>query len=146
MPKLTVRLGSEEEVIGLNNQLPEFDDPYDLDYLHERIKDAESLYLVGEVDDVPAGFVIGYDRDKDGSLYCWLGGVLPGFRKMGLFKKLMCEMEKIAKEEGYKSVKVKSYPEFQAMLRFLNKGGYELTLKELANDERGTPLHFEKPL
>ena len=62
--------------------IPEFDQRRSLARLQERLP-AGALILIAEADSQPVGFKLGYPAE-DGSLYSWLGGVLPAHRKTGL--------------------------------------------------------------
>jgi ribosomal protein S18 acetylase RimI-like enzyme len=118
----------------VHRSIPEFDDD-DLPDL-TRLEGKDSLSFVAEVDGEKAAYLIGYDRYDDGSWYCWMGGVVPQFRRSGLFHRLMHCQEVIAFEEGYTSIKVKTRGMHTSMQAYLQKDGFEL----LSVEERENPL------
>src|SRR5260221_3521222 len=124
MVDINIREGLIEEIIELRNKIPEFDLPFDKSHFDNRYKGKEKLYLIAEQLDVKVGFVVAYDRDGDGSFYCWLAGVTPEYRKHGVFSLLMSHMDKWAKEKGYNKIKVKTHNKFRQMLLYLVKNGF----------------------
>ncbi|MGK5052293.1 GNAT family N-acetyltransferase [Janthinobacterium sp. RB2P8] len=62
--------------------MPEFDQRRSLAQLQARLPGSAPV-LIAEADGRPVGFKLGYAA-KDGSLYSWLGAVLPAHRKTGL--------------------------------------------------------------
>jgi GNAT superfamily N-acetyltransferase len=85
------------------------------------------LIIVAYVDDQPAGYTVGYDKFEDGSFYCWMAGVNPKFRKLGLLKSLMDYEDKWAKEKGYNKIKIKTRNNRREMLSYLVKYGFFFT-------------------
>ncbi len=137
--KITIKEAPIEEVVKVNATIVEFDAPYQKDYFENRYKDAERLIVVAYVDDQPAGYVVGYDKFKDGSFYCWMAGVNPSFRKLGLLKEMMDYEDKWAKEKGYNKIKAKTRNNRREMLAYLVKYGFfftEVIQKPNINDNR----------
>lgn len=116
-----------EEVVKVNATIVEFDAPYQKDYFEERYKDKEKLIIVAYVDDQPAGYIVGYDKFGDGSFYCWMAGVNPKFRKLGLLKAMMDYEDKWAKEKGYNKIKIKTRNNRREMLAYLVKYDFFFT-------------------
>ena len=105
-------------------QLPEFDTPYDEAKILEKINNKPYLNLIAFIDNLPAGFKLGYERD--GYFYSWLGGVLPKYRRNGVAKKLAEVQEKWALENGYETVTFKTRNRHKAMLIFALKNGFNI--------------------
>lgn len=107
------------------NQIPEFDETFTHEKLQRRLDDT-MLILVAYLNNKAIGCKIAYRRFNDNSLYSWLGGVVPEFRKQGVATLLNQKMEKLAKEKGYKSISFKTRNKFKAMLQFAIKNGYNI--------------------
>jgi ribosomal protein S18 acetylase RimI-like enzyme len=116
-----------EEAVKVNATIIEFDAPYQKDYFEDRYKGKDKLIIVAYVDDQPAGYIVGYDKFGDGSFYCWMAGVNPRFRKLGLLKAMMDYEDKWAKEKGYNKIKIKTRNNRREMLAYLVKYGFFFT-------------------
>src|SRR5260221_243624 len=112
------------DVKAARSKIPEFDLAFDKTYFENRYKNKEKLLLTARQETTNVGFVVAYDRDKDGSLYCWMAGVIPQYRSQGAFGLLMKFMDKWAKENGYNKIKVKTHNNFRQMLMYLVKNGF----------------------
>ncbi len=133
-----------EEIAALTAQIPEFDRPYRLDDYRQRLAEAPYRARVIEVAGQAAGFMVGYARDKD-EFYCWMAGVLPGFRGQGLSQRLLSDHMDTAAQEGYRRLTVKSRNRYPAMLRLLIQNGYHLVaLEPKGPSVLDYRLHFEK--
>lgn len=116
--------GEAEIAYRLALTIPEFVDPLPREKFFDRIGQTDALVLVVYIDEVPAGFKIGYRRDEQ--YYSWLGAVLPKFRKMGLARALAEEMESRARRMGYQTIWMKTRNRFSAMLHFAIGNGFQL--------------------
>ena len=116
-----------EEAVKVNATIVEFDAPYQKDYFEDRYKGKDKLIIVAYVDDLPAGYIVGYDKFGDRSFYCWMAGVNPKFRKLGLLKAMMDYEDKWAKEKGYNKIKIKTRNNRREMLAYLVKYGFSFT-------------------
>ena len=124
---ITIKEVPIEEAVKVNATIVEFDSAYQKDYFEDRYKDRDKLIIVAYVDDQPAGYIVGYDKFEDGSFYCWMAGVNPKFRKLGLLKSLMDYEDKWAKEKGYNKIKIKTRNNRREMLSYLVKYGFFFT-------------------
>ncbi len=111
--------------VKLLNQIPEFTGEFTVSYLQKRLK-TDAIVLVAFSEDKPVGCKIAYERFSDGSLYSWLGGVLPTYRKQGIAQMLNRKMETLAKGKGYTSMTFKTRNKHKAMLQFGLKNGYQI--------------------
>lgn len=126
-------------------KIPEFKDPEDtLENFKKRIEGKKSLVLVGFVDEKPAGYIISYDRYDDGSIYCWMAGVLPEYRKLGVLSGMMEYLEKWAKEEGFDSIKIKTRNARREMLSYLVKNDFQFLGIEPKEDKLDNRILLEK--
>jgi len=124
--------------------IPEFDQRCSLAQLQDRLP-AGVPVLIAEADSQPVGFKLGYPAE-DGSLYSWLGGVLPAHRKTGLAQRLLETQEAWAGAHGFAAVTVKSMNRYLVMLRLLIHNGYQIRLVEHFDDPTKERIHFIKPL
>lgn len=139
-----IRPGSIAEAWHVLQAIPEFDQRRSLAQLQERLP-ASALVLIAEADGQPVGCKLGYAAE-DGSLYSWLGGVLPAHRKTGLAQRLLEAQEAWANAHGFAAVTVKSMNRYPAMLRVLIRNGYQVRLVEHFGDPSKERIHFVKPL
>jgi GNAT superfamily N-acetyltransferase len=129
MPKkIVIRQAPVQTVFDVHGKIPEFKEAgYDLNVFEDRLKGKKNLLSVGFVDEVPAGYMVSYERWEDGSIYCWLAGVAPEFRRNGIMTRLMAALGKWAKEKGYKKITIKTRNSRRGMLVFLVKNGFNFT-------------------
>ncbi|KAB0325063.1 GNAT family N-acetyltransferase [Janthinobacterium sp. PLB04] len=139
-----IRPGSIAEAWHVLQAIPEFDQRRSLAQLQERLP-ASALVLIAEADGQPVGCKLGYAAE-DGSLYSWLGGVLPAHRKTGLAQRLLEAQEAWASAHGFAAITVKSMNRYPAMLRLLIRNGYQIRLVEHFGDPSRERIHFVKLL
>src|SRR5471030_34262 len=102
---IVLRTASAKEIHLLYAQLPEFDVRHSLLDIEMQLHNHSHRLLLAEVDGCPVGFVSGYAL-SDTLFHCWLGGVLPGFRRRGLARLLWAELEQWARMQGYRKISV----------------------------------------
>lgn len=139
-----IRPGTIAEAWHVLQAIPEFDQRRSLAQLQERLP-ASALVLIAEAHGQPVGFKLGYPAEY-GSLYSWLGGVLPAHRKAGLAQRLLEAQEAWAGDHGFAAVTVKSMNRYPSMLRLLIRNGYQIRLVEQFGDPARERIHFIKPL
>jgi predicted GNAT superfamily acetyltransferase len=116
-----------------------------LDFFVDRIQTKEDLIIVLSYNEKKLiGFKLGY-RYGENTLYSWVGGVLPSYRKQGIAQKLLELQHQTAKEKGYKKVRTKSMNRFKPMMALNLKNGFDI-VKVYTNDSGQTKIIFEKPL
>ena len=113
-----------ETVVAISKKIPEFHNPHELTTYQERLKNVPSIILVAYVNDVPAGFKVGYE--KDGYFYSWMGAILPDFRRLGVARQLAEKQEAWAKEKGYPHVTFKTRNGLKPMLIFALSRGFDI--------------------
>ena len=115
-----------EVALAVLEKLPEFDALKPLGHYREIMEGEKSLVLTTFDDGEAVGCKIGYDRFHDGSLYSWLGGVIPNYRQRGVAKDLAEYQEKWAVENGFTSIKFKTQNRHKAMLQFALRNGFSI--------------------
>lgn len=114
-----------QSIIELTQQVPEFDSRYSAqDYL-QRLNNKPLMVQTIRIEGELAGFKIGYS-EQSGLFYSWLGAILPEFRQLGLAKALLNDQESWARENGFKTMEVRTYNHFATMLQMLIQQGYKI--------------------
>jgi len=116
-----------EDALKVSMEIPEFENPYSKSEYEKRLIGVKNSILTAYINNKPIGFKIGYERIKDGSFYSWMGGVLPQYRKLKVASKLADYQETWAKENGYKSIHMKTRLKHQVMLSFSLKRNFIIT-------------------
>jgi len=110
--------------VAVNKQIPEFGEKYQEIHFLRRLQDKEHLIIVAFIAEQPSGYLIAYNRDADGSVYCWRAAVLPQFRRQGVLRTMMAYLEEWAKSRSYTKIKIKTRNKRRAMLAYLVKYGF----------------------
>ena len=126
MNSIKIKIGRLEDAVDLAHQIPEFDNPYNIDEYKKRLL-SDHLVLTAHFENEIVGFKIGYDRFNDGSFYSWMGGVLPENRNQSIAEILADYQENWAKNNGYASIRLKTRKKHEAMLSFSKKRGFVIT-------------------
>ena len=146
MVNVTIKQGSIEEVVNLSMQIPEFNEPHQHDEYEKRLRGIPHLIAIAYVENNPAGFKVGYQREDDGSFYSWMGGILPGFRRQGIAQMLADYQEDWARKQGYSKVKMKTRNRLKPMLYFALGNGFNITKVDSAETIEENRIHLEKQL
>lgn len=125
--EIVIKEDTIEVAVAVNASITEFEEHYDRAYFEDKYKDSTKLILVAYVDNQPAGYMVSYDKSNDDSFYCWMVGVNPLFRRLGILKKLMAYVQKWAKKQGYQKIMIKTRNNRREMLSFLVKDGFNFT-------------------
>lgn len=125
--KILIKEDSIENAVKVNNTIVEFGNPYNKAYFEDRYKNLDKLILVAYVDNSPAGYMVSYDKYQDTSFYCWMTGVNPLFRRLGILDKMMQYLNNWAKYKGYKKITIKTRNNRREMLSYLIKSGFYFT-------------------
>lgn len=146
MSRIDVREVPIEQAVEVDKTITEFGAPYLASHFEDRCGGREQLIIVAYVDDQPAGYIVGYDRDQDGSFYCWMAGVNPAYRGQGVLKALMDYQFAWAKHRGYTAIKLKTRNNYRNMLAYLVKYGFLFTEVVPATDIHDNWINLQKPL
>ena len=122
----TIKEGNLDDVVKINAAVHEMDTSYDKHYFYSRIKGKDPLVLVAYINDIAAGYTISYNRDTDGSYYCWMAGVDPEYRRLGILSGLLKTTGGYAKKMGYKVLRIKTRNKHRNMLTYLIKEGFNV--------------------
>lgn len=109
---------SASDIVLLNKKIPEFIQ-FDQKYLEERYQDKKHINIIAYVDNVPAGYIVAYDKYQDWSFYCWLAAVDPKFRRKWVFTKLMNHLFDWSEINWYQKIKIKTRNNRREMLNYL---------------------------
>ena len=139
MNSIKIKIGRLEDAVDLAHQIPEFDNPYNIDEYKKRLL-SDHLVLTAHIENEIVGFKIGYDRFNDGSFYSWMGGVLPENRNQSIAEMLADYQESWAKNNGYASIRLKTRKKHEAMLSFSKKRGFVITkeIEKIPKEESRT--------
>ena len=148
MPKkIVIRQASPQTALDVHGKVPEFVGAgYDLSVFEDRLKGEKSHLSVAFVGEAPVGYMASYERWNDGSIYCWMAGVVPEFRHQGLMTRLMADLEKWAKSKGYKKVSVKTRNNHREMLEFLVGNGFDFVRVQPKGKAAENRIFLEKKL
>ena len=124
MTNPTLRPASFEEIAAIHNRIPEFT-PETPAFFAGRCENRKTLALAAFLNGEPAGYAVCYDRYEDGSLYCWMAGVLPDFRKNGVYSALAAAREAWAIENGFTALTIKTRNNRREMLRWLVNNNFD---------------------
>lgn len=108
------------------NKLPEFDAPFDEAMLLRRLNQPGAILLLAEFAGKPIGCKLAYNRYHDGSVYSWLGGVLPPYRNMGVASALLDELVLQAGRMFFNAIRMKTRNRHVGMLRFVLKRNFTI--------------------
>lgn len=134
------------EAIEVHKNVMEFSDTEPkVEYFENRYKNKDKLIIVAYYNNIPIGYIIGYDKFEDGaSFYCWMAGVDNNYRRMGALKALMDYQIKWATNKGYKKLKIKTRNCRREMLSFLVKEGFYFTSIETKEEIQNNRINLEK--
>lgn len=137
-----------KEAIKVHKNIKEFNETKpEKEYFENRYKDREKLIIVAYYNNVPAGYIIGYDKFQDGkNFYCWMAGVDSKFRKLGILTKLMQYQENWAKQKGYSILKIKTRNNRREMLSFLVKHNFNFLSVEKRDNIQDNRINLQKEI
>ncbi len=137
-----------EEAIKVNKKISEFNDNIDMgkEYFENRYKGREKLIIVAYYNEVPAGYIVGYDMEEDSSFYCWMAGVDNEYRRLGILTRLMDYQINWIKDRGYKTLKIKTRNNRREMLSFLIKKDFYFTEVENMDDIKENRIYLQKDI
>lgn len=141
---IQIKLGNIEEAIELHKQIPEFDiaDP-EKEY-RERLFGKGPIILIAQINQQSIGYKVGYKEDE--YFYSWMGGVVPGFRGIGVVAKLASQQEDIVRGLGIFKIRFKTQNKFKSMLIFALKNGFSIIGTVPFNGGEGFKILLEKEL
>lgn len=123
---ISIGIGTIEEVVLIDAQIPEFTNKTSAAEMRQRLAGKDHLLLVAKQNDTPVGYKLGFALSKD-EFYSWHGAVIPTYRKMGIATQLREYQERWVREQGYGRISVKSMNKFPGMLQLLISSGYQIS-------------------
>ena len=144
---IVVREVPIDEAVKVNRNVIEFDgkDTKAEDF-ERRYQDKDKLIIVAYYENIPIGYIIGYDRDNDGSFYCWMAGVDNNYRRLGALTSLMNYQMDWAKKKGYNKLKIRTRNNRREMLSFLVKNGFNFVSVEQRDNITENRINLEHDL
>ena len=123
-----------------------FRPPEEAEYFNRRFQGrANTLVLVAELDDEPAGFACGYEL-RPSTYYSWLCGVLPDARRMGLASQLMAAEQAWARQKGYEMLRFECNNQARPMIHVAVRDGYDIVGIRWDSRSQSNLVIFEKNL
>ncbi len=121
---ILIKEDSIENAVKVHATISEFTKPADVNYFRERYKNRTHFILVAYIDSFPVGYLIAYDKYKDGSIYYWMVGVNPDFRNRWILSQLTDAFESWSREKRYNMIHVKTRESRPGMPYYLRKSWY----------------------
>ena len=144
---IIVKEVSIEEAVKVNRNVIEFDGKYTTkEDFEKRYVGKDNLIIVAYYKNIPIGYIIGYDRDNDGSFYCWMAGVDNNYRRLGALTTLMNYQMNWAKNKGYNKLKIRTRNNRREMLSFLVKNGFNFVSIEQRDNITENRINLEHDL
>lgn len=140
-----IERGSIDELMEIENQIPEFSTPKTKQLIETRLQGKTVLLLVAKREGKPIAYKLGYAEDEK-HFYSWLGAVVPEFRGEGIAQALLNEQERWCRSSGFESIAVKSMNKFKNMLMMLLKNNYSIVACHPLEDGTDSKIHFLKTL
>jgi ribosomal protein S18 acetylase RimI-like enzyme len=130
MDSVAVREASLEEIVGVHNSIEEWD-KWTKENFSERLTESKERVLqIAYCANLPVGYIVAYDRFHDGSLYIWMTGVIKEFRRKGILRLLMAEVENYCKVKSIKNITIKTRNNRREMLGYLIKTDWDIIAVE----------------
>lgn len=141
---VVIGLGELPLIVELFNEV--FRPGRDLAFFQRRLEGRRNpVILLAQVDKRPAGFAVGFEI-KPSTLYCWLIGVLPDFRKVGIASQLMEGLAAWARDNGYEVVRFECYNHHRPMLQLAVSQNYDVVGIRYDTDAGANLIVFEHSL
>ena len=81
--------------------------------------------MVAEADGKPVGIAAGYEL-RPATYFCWLCGVLPDIRRMGVATQLIQAQQAFAQDNGFQMVRFECQNQHRPVLHLAITEGYDL--------------------
>ncbi len=136
--------GEHDLVATLYNEV--FRPPQTSDYFRRRLEGRRNtLILIAELDQKPAGFVCGYEL-RPTTYYSWLCGVLPDARRLGVATQLTAAEQEWARGEGYEMLRFECHNQARPMIHLAIRDGYDIVGIRWDSRSASNLVVFEKML
>ena len=138
--------GEIDLAIEVHIEMHEFSGFYKREEIEDVYKNRNSLILTAYWEGEPVGFMLCYDKYKDGSFYCWMTGVKPAFRRRGILTKMMEYVYGWALRNEYEKITLKTRNNRREMLAYLIKNGFNIKNMEINPAIEENKILFERSL
>lgn len=141
-----VRVGPGELdlIVGLYNEV--FSPPQDAEFFRRRFQGRHNVSnMVAMVDERHVGFITGFEVTPS-TLFCWLCGVLPDFRRQGISTQLIRGHHAWALDHGYSTMRFECNNQHRPMLHVAITEGYDLVGIRWDTASASNVVIFEKDL
>ena len=116
--------GELELISRLYNEV--FTPREDEDFFRRRFMGRHNIcMLVAIVDKAHVGFIVGFELTPT-TYFCWVCGVIPDFRRLGVATQLMQGLEAWAHEHHYSTIRFECQNQHRPMLHVAITEGYDL--------------------
>ncbi len=111
-------------IVQLHNEV--FNPSQDAEYFHRRFQGRHNVsMMVAMLDDRHVGYIIGFEIMPT-TFFCWLCGVKPDCRRLGIATQLIQAQSSWAKESGYAILRFECQNQHRPMLHVAITEGYDL--------------------
>jgi hypothetical protein len=141
-----VTLESINTCLQVLNNVEELGGLFSYEQIWDRLHNETSYILIAYDGDVPVGCKLAYNRYDDGSLYSWLGGVIPSHRRRYIATLLLSELQHLAQTDGFTSIRFKSQNRYRDMLHFAIKQNFNIVDFEADDDIEKSVIVFERTI
>jgi len=101
--------------------------------------------MLAEVEDQPAGFIIGFEL-RPTTYFCWLCGVLPDYRRASIATQLIRAQHAWARDQDYETLRFECQNQHRPMLHVAIAEGYDLVGIRWDTASSNNVVIFEKDL
>ncbi len=123
-----------------------FSPPEDEEFFRRRFLGRHNVSMfMAMLDDQPVGFSIGFEL-MPSTYYCWLSGVLPDARRLGIATQLMQAMVAFANDHEYGILRFECQNQHRPMLHVAITEGYDLVGVRWDTNTAHNVVIFEKDL
>ena len=141
---IQIKLGNIEEAIELHKQIPEFNVANPKKEYHDRLLGKDPIILIAYINQQKIGYKVGYNEDE--YFYSWMGGVVPGYRGIGVAAKLASTQEELVRKLSIFRIRFKTQNKFKGMLIFALKNGFSIIGTVPFKGGEGFKILLEKEL
>ncbi len=144
---ITVEETDIKDILKVHPNIVEFDDPNaPASFFLERYQKEKHLVIAAYFNQEPIGYMIGYEKEANGSFYCWLAGVDYRYRRIGALTKMFDYFLEWSKKEGYQKITIKTRNDKRDMLSYLVKSGWNFTRIEEKENILNNGIYLVKEL
>ncbi len=123
-----------------------FTPPQDVEFFRRHYNGRQNVTMfVAMLDDQHVGFAVAYEL-KPSTYYCWLCGVPPALRRIGIATQLMQAQRAFAVDHGYEFLRFECQNQHRPMLHLAITEGYDLVGIRWDTHSAANVVIFEKDL